>query len=172
MKLEDLESEMQFKVLAIKNFCIGAFNNKKALLGDIDGIKPSFEFNNDLSFVKSNMYTYEDFLLAELGTCSDFRSYLKGLEKINNVLTDCPFIEMYKATNTFLGYSILECKIWWETNIDLIFQPHLIKDFFDSEIEQLKFQAMHLKMLELFRFCSAYGFMQIATKKDFDDFKN
>ena len=171
MKLDDLgDDAMEFKILALKSFCLGMFENRKAYIGDIEGIRPSFEYNDGLDTLKSTMYSYDDFMLAELGTCKDFRSYLKGLEKINEILGDCPFVEMYKETNTFLGVPIQECKIWWETNIDIIFQPHLIKEFFESDLDCLNFQSMHLKMLELFRFCSNNGLLQIATNKSFGAF--
>lgn len=157
---------MQIKVLAMKSFNIGFFqNNSDSILGEISGIKPSWQYNNDLSLLKSDMYACEDYMIGEIGSCTDFKTYFINLEKINDVLNDCPFIDMYKTTNTFIGESITECLIWWEVNLDLVFKPFLLNDYFSSELEQLKFQAMHLKMLELFRFCNTKGFLQLATKK-------
>ena len=160
---------MPYKILALKNFCIGQFRNP-AFIGEIKGITPNVLLNDGIDYLGSKMYQYEDFMLAELGTCKEFRNYLNCLEKINDILTDCPFIEAYKATNTFTGQIIAECKIWWETNIDLVFQPHLLKDFFSNELECLQFQVTHLKMLEIFRFCSNFGFLQLATSKELESF--
>jgi hypothetical protein len=168
MKLDDLEADMDFKVLALKNFCLGHFKNS-SYLGDISEIEPHLVFNNGIHALSANMYSYDDFMLAEMGSCGEFRDYLSTLEKIHAILQDCPFIEIYKCTNTFIGNAIIECLIWWETNIDLVFRPHLTREFFKTEVDQYKFQAMHLKMLELFRFCSQFGFMQLATKKDMKD---
>jgi hypothetical protein len=62
------------------------------------------------------------------------------------------FIDAYKATNTFTGEIIEECKNWWESNLNLIFQPHLVKDFFENEVDHLQFQVTHLKMLKFLDF--------------------
>lgn len=169
MKLDTLGDDMVFKILALKEFNLGRFT-KPAIVGEIEGITPNLEFNNGMEYLGPEMFSCDDYMLAELGTCKQFRTYLNALEKINDILQDCPFIEMYKTTNTFIGSYIIECKIWWETNIDLIFNPQLIKDFFSSELEQLHFQAMHLKLLELFRFCSSCGLIQLATNKEIDQF--
>ena len=138
-------------------------------MGEIKGIKPDFEFNDGIDYLGSKMYQFEDFMLTELGSCKQFRSYLKCLEQINEILQDCPFIDAYKATNTFTGEIIEECKNWWESNLNLIFQPHLVKDFFENEVDHLQFQVTHLKMLEIFRFCSGYGFLQLATNKELSE---
>ncbi|MFC6631515.1 hypothetical protein [Acinetobacter beijerinckii] len=165
MKLENLEDDMIFKILALKNFCIGNYRGNKGI-GSIEGIQPSINFNGGLDYLGEYMYHCDDYIIAELGTCKQFREYITGLEKINSILEDCPFLEACKSTNTLTGSIITECQIWWETNIDLIFKPHLLKDFFTSELEHLQFQAMHLKMLELFRFCAKFGFIQLATSKN------
>ena len=169
MKPDTLEvDDMPYKILALKNFCIGQFGYPN-FMGEIKGIKPDFEFNDGIDYLGSKMYQFEDFMLTELGSCKQFRSYLKCLEKINEILQDCPFIDAYKATNTFTGEIIEECKHWWESNLNLIFQPHLVKDFFENEVDHLQFQVTHLKMLEIFRFCSDYGFLQLATNKELSE---
>ena len=169
MKPDTLEvDDMPYKILALKNFCIGQFGYTN-FMGEIKGIKPDFEFNDGIDYLGSKMYQFEDFMLTELGSCKQFRSYLKCLEQINEILQDCPFIDAYKATNTFTGEIIEECKNWWESNLNLIFQPHLVKDFFENEVDHLQFQVTHLKMLEIFRFCSGYGFLQLATNKELSE---
>ena len=164
MKPANLEDDMIFKILALKNFSVGLYK-KAAALGAIDGIKPHVFLNGGLDYLADHMYSCDDYMVAEMGTCKQFREYLNGLEKINSVLEDCPFLEAYKSTNTLTGQIIQECLIWWEVNLDMIFKPSLIKEYFSSDLEQLQFQAMHLKMLALFKFGEKSGFLQLATEK-------
>ena len=46
--------DMPYKILALKNFCIGQFGYPN-FMGEIKGIKPDFEFNDGIDYLGSKM---------------------------------------------------------------------------------------------------------------------
>mgnify|MGYP000034074914 CR=1 FL=1 len=77
---------MPYKILALKNFCIGQFGYPN-FIGEIKGIKPDFEFNDGIDYLGSKMYQFEDFMLTELGV----HCRIGSLE----VRTTCPHYLIY-----------------------------------------------------------------------------
>ena len=59
--------DMPYKILALKNFCIGQFGYPN-FMGEIKGIKPDFEFNDGIDYLGSNMYQFEDFVHCRIGS--------------------------------------------------------------------------------------------------------
>ena len=65
--------DMPYKILALKNFCIGQFGYPN-FMGEIKGIKPDFEFNDGIDYLGSKMYQFEDFVHCRIGSLESWQN--------------------------------------------------------------------------------------------------
>lgn len=157
-----------YKILIIENLKLCQMDKPSycaCQVGEIKILDPVLEYNNGLEVLKTNMYDCKDFDIYTVGTKEQFNQFLLTLEKLAQILDDCPLIDGLKATQNFNGSFILDCLSFFQTNLDILFKPNNLSEFTSDQAEIQNFQLMYFKILEVFRKAGVNGFIQFNTFK-------